>query len=60
MRNLLADQLGCDPGKRHGLAGAIASRQRNLARTAQALLQILSRQAPTFASRCTEFEIDAD
>ncbi len=30
------------------------------ARTAQVLLQILSRQAPTFASRCMEFQIDTD
>ena len=35
----------------------MAARQRNPARTSLALLQILSRQAPIFASRCMEFEV---
>ena len=52
--------LDLDPGAMHGCLETIAARQRNPARTAQALLQILSRQAPTFASRCMEFQIDSD
>lgn len=56
----LCNLLDLDPTAIHGCLQTIASRQRNPARTAQALLQILSRQAPTFASRCMEFEIDAD
>ena len=37
----------------------MAARQRNPARSAEVLLQILSRQAPVFASRCMEFQVDA-
>lgn len=56
----LCNLLDLDPGAMHGCLETIAARQRNPARTAQALLQILSRQAPTFASRCMEFQIDSD
>ena len=56
----LCNLLDLAPGAIHGCLETIAARQRNPARTAQALLQILSRQAPTFASRCMEFQIDAD
>ncbi len=52
--------LDLAPGAIHGCLETIAARQRNPARTAQALLQILSRQAPTFASRCMEFQIDTN
>ena len=56
----LCNLLDLDPGAMHGCLETIAARQRNPARTAQALLQILSRPAPTFASRCMEFQIDSD
>lgn len=56
----LCNLLDLDPGAMHGCLETIAARQSNPARTAQALLQILSRQAPTFASRCMEFQIDSD
>lgn len=56
----LCNLLDLAPGAIHECLETIAARQRNPARTAQALLQILSRQAPTFASRCMEFQIDAD
>ena len=56
----LCNLLDLDPGAMHGCLETIAARQRNPACTAQALLQILSRQAPTFASRCMEFQIDSD
>lgn len=56
----LCNLLDLAPGAIHGCLQTIAARQRNPARTAQALLQILSRQAPTFASRCMEFQIDSD
>ena len=56
----LCNLLDLAPGAIHGCLQTIATRQRNPARTAQALLQILSRQAPTFASRCMEFQIDSD
>ncbi len=56
----LCNLLDLDPGAMHGCLETIAARQRNPARTTQALLQILSRQAPTFASRCMEFQIDSD
>ena len=56
----LYNLLDLAPGAIHGCLQTIAARQRNPARTAQALLQILSRQAPTFASRCMEFQIDSD
>jgi hypothetical protein len=56
----LCNLLDLDPTAIHGCLQTIASRQCNPARAAQALLQILSRQAPTSASRCMEFEIDAD
>ena len=55
----LCNLLDLAPGAIHGCLQTIAARQRNPARTAQALLQILSRQAPTFASRCMEFQIDS-
>ena len=54
----LCNLLDLAPGAIHCCLETIAARQRNPARTAQALLQILSRQAPTFASRCMEFQID--
>jgi hypothetical protein len=56
----LCNLLDLAPSAIQGCLETIAERQRNPARTAQALLQILSRQAPTFASRCMEFQIDAD
>ena len=56
----LCNLLDLAPSAIHGCLETIAERQRNPARTAQALLQILSRQAPTFTSRCMEFQIDAD
>jgi predicted nucleic acid-binding protein len=55
----LCNLLDLAPAAIHDCLQAIAERQRNPARTAQALLQILSRQAPTFASRCMEFQVDA-
>jgi hypothetical protein len=50
------DQFLCnlpdlDPSTLHGCLQAMAARQRNPARSAQVLLQILSRQAPAFSSR---------
>ena len=56
----LGNLLDLAPGTILGCLETIAARQRNPARTAQALLQILSRQAPGFASRCLGFPIDAD
>jgi len=56
----LCNLLDLDPTAIHGCLQTIAARQRNPARTARALLQILNRQAPIFASRCMEFLIDAD
>lgn len=56
----LCNLLDLAPKAIHGCLETIAARQRNPARTAEVLLQILSRQAPTFASRCMEFQIDAD
>lgn len=54
----LGNLLDLDPTTIHGCLQNMAARQRNPARTAQALLQILSRQAPVFASRCMEFQVD--
>ena len=55
----LCNLLDLDSGSIHGCLQAMAARQRNPTRNVQALLQILSRQAPTFASRCMECLIDA-
>ena len=55
----LCNLLDLDPITIHGCLRAMAARQRNPARSAQVLLQILSRQAPVFASRCVEFQVDA-
>ena len=54
----LCNLLDLAPEIIHGCLNTIAARQRNPARTVQALLQILSRQAPTFASRCMEFSVN--
>jgi predicted nucleic acid-binding protein len=51
----LCNLLDLAPVTIHGCLNTIAARQRNPARTVQVLLQILSRQAPIFASRCLEF-----
>jgi len=57
----LCNLLDLAPSAIHGCLKTIAARRnRNAACTVQALLKILSRQAPTFASRCMEFQIDAD
>ena len=55
----LCNLLDLDPITIHGCLRAMAARQRNPARSAEVLLQILSRQAPVFASRCMEFQVDA-
>jgi hypothetical protein len=57
--HFLCNLLDLDPITIHGCLRAMAARQRNPARSAQVLLQILSRQAPVFASRCMEFQVDA-
>jgi len=61
MEAVTPDQFLChlfdlDPEAIHACLETVAARQRNPARTAEVLLQILSRQAPTFASRCREFQ----
>lgn len=56
----LCNLLDLDPTAIHSCLLAMAARQRNPARSAQVLLQILARQAPTFASRCMEFQVDAE
>jgi len=54
----LCNLLDLAPNAIQACLEAIAARQRNPSRTAQVLLQIISRQAPTFASRCMEFQVD--
>lgn len=56
----LCNLLDLAPTQMHTCLETITARQRNPFRTTQALLQILSRQAPSFASRCMEFQVDAD
>jgi hypothetical protein len=61
MKAVTPDQLLChlfdlDPQAIHACLDTVAARQRNPARTAKVLLQILSRQGPTFASRCRKFQ----
>ena len=54
----LCNLLDLDRNTIHGCLQTMAARQRNPARTSLALLQILSRQAPVFASRCMQFQVD--
>jgi len=51
----LGNLLDLGPAAIHGCLEAIASQQRHPSRTVRALLQILGREAPNFASRCLEF-----
>ncbi|MFM1899767.1 MAG: hypothetical protein RLZZ216_343 [Cyanobacteriota bacterium] len=52
----LCNLLDLDRDTIHGCLRTMAAGQRNPARTSQALLQILSRQAPAFTRRCMEFQ----
>ncbi|MCP9889104.1 PIN domain-containing protein [Cyanobium sp. ATX 6A2] len=54
----LCNMLDLDPITINDCLKTMAARQRNPARTAVVLLQALSRQVPTFASRCMEFQVD--
>lgn len=55
----LCNLLDLDPAAIKACLQTMAARQRNPVRTAVVLLQALSRQAPAFASRCMEFQVDA-